>query len=119
LEQAWIRAFTSSDESGSGGSFLPLLAGTWSVTAELIIVGLEVVSGFASSPKRPSIATLLADPAEVKQKRYYLEKMGWIPSGADSPWKSGRLHASSAGIPKGRHDGLRPVADGGGSRKGP
>jgi hypothetical protein len=50
-----------------------------------MVVGLEVVSGFASSPKRPSIHTLLADPAEVKQKRYCFEKMGWVPSGADSP----------------------------------
>jgi hypothetical protein len=32
----------------------------------------------ALDEKRPSIATLLADPAEVKRKRHSFEKMGGV-----------------------------------------
>jgi hypothetical protein len=43
-----------------------------------MVANLKVVSDFASSSKRPSIATLLADPAEVKRKRHSFEKMGGV-----------------------------------------
>ena len=83
LEQTRIRPFTSSGLSGSGGSLRPLLAGAWSIMA-------ADLKNYAFAWKRPSIATLLADRAEVKRERNCFEKMS-----------SGCLHAFRAG------DGLK------------
>ena len=101
-----MRALTSSGLSGSGGSFLPLLAGAWLVTMEIMVAVLEVVSSFAFTSKRPSIAIMLADADDIKQKGNYSEKMGRVSDAA----KTGRLHAL---LPDG------PGRDCGGSRKGP
>jgi hypothetical protein len=50
-----------------------------------MVASLKVVSGFASYQKRPSISTLLADPAGVKQKRNGFEKMGRVSDRVKSP----------------------------------
>jgi hypothetical protein len=66
---------------------------------EIMVAVLKVVSSCASHEKRLSISTLLGDAAEVKQKRYGIEKMGRVSDGTKRHGNSARLHASLADGP--------------------
>ena len=76
MEQARMRAFTSLGESGSGGSLRPLLAGTWSMSLEIMVWTSKLCLISLSMKSVPLLPSCLPTRTTSSKSEIFLRRWG-------------------------------------------